>query len=133
MAMYYPQDVVIEMGPTGIRRGSHHQCYPNDYMPDRFVFTEQPQHYERSLTCRAGTVVLLHYEIIHRRMKNTLTDRFMMKLQFKRRVEPCEDSYLSNHFPSYDEVPVLDDNYDTSIDETARKIWDWLHNRKVYN
>nr|CAG4718035.1 unnamed protein product [Naegleria fowleri] len=138
MAMYYPQDTILEMGPTAIRRGTHFEGYSNDYVPDRYLFDQnQTKYREVSLTCRAGTIVMLHFEIVHRRMKNTLTNRFMMKFQFRRRQQPPTPGSrgLSNKMKAiastiqpYDEVNPIDDNYDHQfIDPLARKIWNWMH------
>ncbi|KAG2375099.1 hypothetical protein C9374_010103 [Naegleria lovaniensis] len=129
MAMYYPQDTTIEMGPTAIRRGTHYEGYSNDYVPDRYVFDQnQTKYREVALTCRAGTIVMLHYEIVHRRMKNTLTDRFMMKFQFRRRQQPPTACGLNASVQTYDEVDPIDTDYDHPfIDPLARKIWNWMN------
>src|SRR3989338_5939707 len=125
------------MGPTAIRRGSQYTGYATDYVPDRFVFEEQPEKHEVSLCCRAGSIVLLHYEIVHRRVKNTLTDRFMMKFQFRRRNPPTVNSWcydieqersLDLPCPKFDEIPLLETNYDKeNVEIHAKEIWKYLH------
>lgn len=124
MAMYYPQDTILEMGPTAIRKGTQYCCYSNDYVPDRLVYDpNQTKYREVNLTCRAGTIVVLNFEIDHRRVKNTLTDRFMIKYQFRRRNPPVSIPTC----PSYEEVPTIDTNYDQEfIDPKASIIWDYL-------
>ncbi|KAL9653531.1 hypothetical protein ABK040_016608 [Willaertia magna] len=142
MAMYYAQDTVLEMGPTGIRKNSHYTNYCNDYIPDRFVFDMEDkgvrkamdnneEFREMSLVCRAGSIAILHYDLVHRRMRNDLTDRFMIKFQFKRTIKPEDDPYLKENEKEkipFDEVPIIDNDYDKRVEPIAKECWNWIHN-----
>ncbi len=126
MAMYYPQDTFEEMGPTAIRRGSHLCDNSSSYVPDRLVFSGQDKFFEEKMTCPAGSIVLMHYDLVHRRTANTLADRYMFKMMFKRTEEPS-----ANHFdnvPEYSLVPEIDTFYRPEINEMGQETWKWLHN-----
>jgi hypothetical protein len=129
MAMYYPQDTFLEMGPTAIRRGSHLCDNSSSYVPDRLVFSGQEKFFEEHMTCPAGSIVLMHYDLVHRRTANTLADRFMFKMMFKRTAEPSAEDFTQ--VPSYDEVGVMDTNYHKEIDTLAREMWNWAHAKPV--
>ena len=80
--MYYPQDVSEEMGATAILPGSQ-------YLLDK----EDADWPEIKLTCRAGTVVVTHYDTYHRATQNVSDKmRYMMKYIVWRRSEPATHS-----------------------------------------
>ena len=82
MAMYYPQDVSVEMGPTGVVPGSHY--YNTGTGPADEV---------RS-AAEAGEVRIVHYDIWHRGTPNTSDrNRYMVKFLFTRMVEPESPSW----------------------------------------
>ncbi len=84
MAMYYPQDTPVEIGPTGVIPGSHYfesreeTVGGNGSVPDGFPASGE-----------AGTVAIIHFDLWHRAFPNQ-TDkvRYMMKFQFTRMSEP---------------------------------------------
>jgi HEAT repeat protein len=79
MIMYYPQELFDQIGPTGIIPGSH--C-----IAQRLGDIDQI-----GLPARgpAGTCVMIHYDIWHRKMKNfTNLKRFMVKFEFTRMSRP---------------------------------------------
>ena len=100
MAMYYPQDTPVEIGPTGVIPGSHYvesreeTVGGNGSVPDGFPASG-----------KAGTVTIIHFDLWHRAFPNQ-TDkvRYMMKFQFTRMSEPerpwwnrqCDDIDLGN-------------------------------------
>ena len=63
LAMYYPQDVSAELGPTVIMPGTHFRNAPTDRMATYANFREQVP-----LTVKAGTVAITHYDIWHARI-----------------------------------------------------------------
>jgi hypothetical protein len=79
LALYYPQDVEVENGPTQVLEGSQYHTWA----PDRSDQVQLP------FTGPAGSVMIIHYELWHRAMPN-LGDRnrFMMKFLFFRVNEP---------------------------------------------
>ncbi|KAL0486959.1 hypothetical protein AKO1_001275 [Acrasis kona] len=129
MAMYYPQDTIKESGPTQIRRGSHLCCNSISYVPDRLVFEEQRKYYEQSMVCPAGSIVLMHYDLVHRRAANTLADRFMFKMMFRRTKDPHEYSETAE-IPNFNDVKTLDDDHHADCVSYAKELWCWMYNQK---
>ena len=81
MVMYLPQDTFHENGPTGILPGSQfsHQRF-ND--ADKF---------EKEHVGKAGTCMLIHYDIWHHKKENFIgKDRFMVKFEFVRKNKPIK-------------------------------------------
>ncbi len=80
MAMYYPQDVTADMGPTGVTPGSQYFSSPESLAG----------HKELGVTGEAGTVILVHYDIWHRALRNhSGRNRYMLKFLFCRAAEPA--------------------------------------------
>ena len=79
MTMYYPQDVTADMGPTGVTPGSQN-------------FSSEESlagHKELGVTGEAGTVILVHYDVWHRALRNSSgRNRYMLKFLFCRAAEP---------------------------------------------
>ena len=93
LAMYYPQDVPAELGPTVIMPGTHFRNAPTDLMATYANFREQV-----ALTVKAGTVAITHYDIWHAAAANRGTKtRYMLKFLFSRGSEPKVPSW--NHHP----------------------------------
>ncbi len=93
LAMYYPQDVPAELGPTVIMPGTHFRNAPTDRMATYANFREQVP-----LTVKAGTVAITHYDIWHAAAANRGTKtRYMLKFLFTRGSEPKSPSW--NHHP----------------------------------
>ena len=106
MAMYYPQDVTVDMGPTGIVPGSHY----NNTGP-------RPADEVRS-TVEAGAVSIVHYDIWHRATPNTSDrNRYMVKFLFARMEEPESPSWNGgrDHW-----LPTGD-----MRDRMWSTMWDW--------
>ena len=79
MAMYYPQDVTADMGPTGVTPGS--QYFSSEEL--------LAGHSELGVTGEAGTVILVHYDVWHRALRNhSGRNRYMLKFLFCRATEP---------------------------------------------
>ncbi len=83
LALYYPQDVSLDMGPTGLLPGR--QYYDQISSPDSRHTTEAAE----GLCGPAGTVALVNFDAWHRAMANTSQHkRYMLKFQFARLAEP---------------------------------------------
>lgn len=112
LALYYPQDVTLDMGPTGLMPGRH-------YVPD--VSDPRLDHStEASLgVCGpAGTVAIVHNDAWHCKMVNTSANRrFMLKFLFERGAEPVPDP---------DAAPWEPDPADP-YDPVHADVWRWLH------
>ena len=109
MALYYPQDVPLERGPTGVVSGTHF----HNKISDADLRAELP------LTGEAGTVTIVHYDLWHRAMPNSTDQkRFMAKFLFTRMTEP--------------EAPTWDSQggeWDAD-DLKHRSMWNWHSGRR---
>ena len=98
LAMYYPQDVERNMGPTCILPGTHVLKALPERMASQGNFRDQ---YIASVP--AGSVVILHYDIWHAGTANTSERvRYMLKFLFQRTTNPSVPSW--NHDPANDFV-----------------------------
>ncbi len=93
LAMYYPQETTVDMGPTGVVPGS--QYYNTEF--GSAMADEVP------LPVPAGSVAIVNYDIWHRGMANTSDKkRYMIKLLFLRMEEPVAPSWDSRSTDSND-------------------------------
>ena len=94
LAMYYPQDVDSSMGPTALIPGSHLFRASTDRNASHGNFRDQVV-----ATVKAGSVLVLHYDIWHAGTANTSdTVRYMVKYLFERKSESTEPSW--DHDPA---------------------------------
>ncbi|CAF3646948.1 unnamed protein product [Rotaria sp. Silwood1] len=132
MAMYYPQDTTMEMGPTAIKPqsqynmmepkiGSHHKTLEN---PNK----KNDDQHDIYLVCTAGTVVLIHYDIVHRGTANRTNDshRFMFKFQFNRLEEPTQPTW--NHDPTNAYYDAADAGL---LQPIVKHVWNWMIGRAI--
>lgn len=113
MIMYFPQDTGIEKGPTAVMGGSQ-------------FLNQRPEQYceEVSADGKAGTFLLIHYDIWHRKMLNqTDLDRYMFKFEFTRLKPPVANGRTSNPWRR----PRLRSNGGPDMTPTWRSIWSWLN------
>ena len=114
LALYYPQDVNEEMGPTAILPGRQNYKSISDAEPDRTIEPPVP------LCGEAGTVSIVHFDGWHRAMANrTQKKRFMLKFQFARMREPEGPSWNCRNRSwkpvGGDTTPYLSED-----------VWNWL-------
>lgn len=84
MAMYYPQRVTAAMGPTGITPGSQYFSDPASLADLTEIGVEGD----------AGTVVIVHYDLWHRALRNDSgRSRYMLKFLFCRASEPTRPAW----------------------------------------
>ncbi|MCE9589460.1 MAG: phytanoyl-CoA dioxygenase family protein [Planctomycetes bacterium] len=84
LAMYYPQTVTPDMGPTVILPGTHFRNAPTDRMVN---YTNVKGC--RFLTVKAGTVAITHYDLWHAGTVNrSQRKRYMLKFLFDRKTAP---------------------------------------------
>ena len=89
LAMYYPQKVTEDMGPTALIPGTHFRNAPTDRMASYGNFKEQI-----FTTFDAGTVVIMHYDVWHAATANTSNkNRYMMKFLFDRQTDPISPNW----------------------------------------
>jgi hypothetical protein len=92
LAMYYPQNTTVDMGPTGVIPGTHYYNWLKGPIGvrERSDGTEG----EVPMAVDAGTVLIVHYDIWHRGMGNESDKkRYMMKFMFARMEEPRAPSW----------------------------------------
>jgi hypothetical protein len=107
MLFYYPQDTPLELGPTAVLPRS------------QYLNRDRPQGVEELPLCgEAGTVTIVHYDLLHRGMANTSDrTRYMAKFLFTRMTEPTAPTW--NHHNSAWE-PTGDPQ-----DSIWQHLWDW--------
>ena len=107
MLFYYPQDTPVELGPTAVIPKSQ-------YLNNDWPVGEE----ELALSGPAGTVVIVHYDMLHRGMANCAeTTRHMVKFLFTRMSEPST--------PSWDYQGTSWPSNDAPQDIIWQHMWDW--------
>ncbi len=132
LAMYYPQEVTPENGPTVILPGSHFRNAPTDRMA-----TYANIHGQVFLTVKAGTVAITHYDIWHAATLNRSDrPRHMLKFLFDRKSDPIQPGW--NHDPVHGpqiaqqqigEMVGPPSGYTSDYYkewQLRREMWDWL-------
>ena len=114
LALYYPQDTIEDMGPTGLLPGK--QFYKKVSHADPQLASEPAA----PLCGEAGTVSLVHFDAWHRATPNLSTKkRYMLKFQFARMQTPQGPSW--DHKRREWEGDTNDESRAISID-----VWNWL-------
>ncbi|MYB35909.1 MAG: hypothetical protein F4Y26_00640 [Gammaproteobacteria bacterium] len=109
MVMYFPQDTELVKGPTAVMAGSQHL----NQRPEG-ICTEVP------IAGAAGSFVLIHYDIWHRKMRNqTDLNRYMFKFEFTR-MAPPRRTQASPPWQRPEHTPPLD------LSPVWQATWDWL-------
>ena len=131
LAMYYPQDVTAEMGPTMILPGTQYRNAPTARMASYGVFDSQV-----ALSVKAGTVAITHYDLWHRATPNRSDrTRYMLKFLFDRTRKPEGPSWRAD--PERKEQtltdfirvwPPLDNQTDCYKHRLIwMDVWKWLY------
>ncbi|MBI2192515.1 MAG: phytanoyl-CoA dioxygenase family protein [Planctomycetes bacterium] len=130
LAMYYPQEVTEELGPTVIMPGTQFRNAPTSRMASYGNFRHQ-----KLLTVKAGTVVIAHYDLWHSGTANRGNrNRHMLKFIFDRVSEPVSPAW--DHDPSKDQR-IREDFTHTHLPSEGGsdaykqaalrfKVWNWL-------
>lgn len=122
MAMYYPQDVPLERGPTGVIPGSQ---YYESRVPTLPLPADAPKDTEGiglPTTGEAGSVILIHFDLWHRAFPNLSDqDRYMFKFQFTRMEEPT-----TAHWKRQATDIPLNGHSDHPRSPLWRQNWRWL-------
>jgi hypothetical protein len=130
LAMYYPQDVTPEMGPTLILPGTQYRNAPTARMASYGTFGSQ-----LALAVPAGTVAITHYDIWHRATPNrSERTRYMLKFLFDRGSEPLRPSWNADPearegiLPQFNRVWLPIDNQSDAYKHRVMwmNAWKWL-------
>ena len=108
MIMYFPQSTPVKKGPTAVMSGSQH-------------LNQQPKDYciPASISGKAGSLVMIHYDIWHRKMLNqTEMNRYMFMFEFCRLCQPEPVDRGEWLTPKRVVKPDLSPVW--------RSVWDWL-------
>ncbi|WP_127588758.1 HEAT repeat domain-containing protein [Paenibacillus koleovorans] len=111
MIFYYTQDVTLDMGPTAIMPGTQYfEKFPGDEAE-----TLLP-------TGKAGTMVLVHFDLWHRASINSSQlDRYMLKFQFVRLTAPASPTW--NHKSDRFDLPL---EAPAQLPDLWLDVWKWL-------
>ena len=138
LAMYYPQTVTKQMGPTVILPGSYIRNAPTDTMAN-YTNIRGAMY----LTVEAGTVAITHFDLWHAGTANTSDKpRHMLKFLFDRQSEPKAPSW--NHDPALGDrkaatkvadmvgppIGYCSDYYKEW--ELRKEVWLWLSGKDTY-
>lgn len=139
LAMYYPQDVTPDMGPTAVLPGTHFRNAPTDRMVNYTNIKGT-----RFLTVKAGTVAITHYDLWHAGTVNRSTRRrYMLKFLFDRQSEPRPGKASWNHDAAGGDKraqgmvgemvgPIQHYGSDYYKEwELRREMWEWYMGRPV--
>ncbi len=113
MAFYYPQDTTMAYGPTGVRPGSQY------YLSHAAAM----QHDEIPMVGSAGDLVIVHYDVWHRGLTNSLNkNRFMNKFLFCRASEPTAPTWKNESESLW---PPMSWGFNCDAAPIWNSIWDW--------
>ncbi len=120
MAMYYPQRVTADMGPTGITPGS--QYFSDPVSLERLT--------EIGVTGNAGTVIVVHYDLWHRALRNDSgRNRYMLKFLFCRASEPTRPSWDNREATWQTPAAYKGD----ALESLWEAMWRWNRGEQIYN
>eukprot|EP00026_Physarum_polycephalum_P006593 Phypoly_transcript_06641.p1 GENE.Phypoly_transcript_06641~~Phypoly_transcript_06641.p1 ORF type:complete len:553 (+),score=72.23 Phypoly_transcript_06641:62-1720(+) len=119
MAMYYPQDTPVVLGPTGISPTTQYSSL-QDTKKRHLDVTKIWGTKDVPLECKKGTVVLIHYDLWHKGTPNLGTiNRFMFKFQFMRMTPPMSPSW-QNTSPDF---PLKESHI---LAPLHLQVWKWM-------
>lgn len=121
MIFYYPQDVTLDMGPTGVMPGTQAHQERN--------FDQDETVEELKAEGGKGTFVLVQYDIWHRANANSSgKSRYMLKFQFVRTRAPQSPAWDTSA-PSFWQAPDRLTTAVPSHEVMWRENWNWLSGR----
>ncbi|MDX1931645.1 MAG: HEAT repeat domain-containing protein [Capsulimonadales bacterium] len=122
MAIYYPQDTPVELGPTGTVPGSQYFETRVPTLPLAADAPPDPEGIGLPGVGEAGTVLLIHFDLWHRAYPNhSDQERYMFKFQFTRMDEPSGPTWNRTS----EEIP-LGELADHPRAPIWRQMWRWL-------
>ena len=122
---YYPQDTTLAMGPTELLPGTqYYRCdhdlsnfnrgsYPNLNDQLNYWSTKPIQ-----LTCKAGTIMIMHYDLWHRALKcmEKDTSRLMLKfVAYRTHLPSMQQARSTIDLPSIPSIPSFPLAFNTNL------------------
>ena len=113
MALYFPQDTPIEIGPTAVMPGTHYYLSRNNDVSEvKFPACGE-----------AGTMIIIHYDMWHQATANlTEKNRFMLKFEFVRMQWPIEPTW-NNQQEDWKSIEGPEPANDQTI--MWEHLWNW--------
>ena len=128
LAMYYPQDVESNMGPTALIPGSHLFRSDRDRNASHGNFRDQV-----IATVKAGSILILHYDIWHAGTANTSNKiRYMVKYLFDRKSESDNPTWNHDSSNNADIIERLENDEAAIIQPSLRGKRNYLR-MKMWN
>eukprot|EP01126_Amoeba_proteus_P035619 TRINITY_DN3599_c0_g1_i24.p1 TRINITY_DN3599_c0_g1~~TRINITY_DN3599_c0_g1_i24.p1 ORF type:complete len:416 (-),score=59.85 TRINITY_DN3599_c0_g1_i24:1056-2303(-) len=127
MGMYYPQQTTLEMGPTAAKPGTQYYTIdPKRYTGKLPIHFKTDDRTDMMFTCEAGSVTIIHYDLIHKGTANLSNfGRYMFKFQFYRVEIPTSPSWQSSCGP-WTTLPATVSPRKKSLEPICVCIWEWL-------
>lgn len=128
MAMYYPQDAPVEIGPTGAIPGSQYYESRVASLPlSDDIAALDPDGIGLPVAGEAGSVILIHFDLWHRAFPNhTDKERYMFKFQFTRMDEPEPLPNQAHWKRDAAEIPLSAELAENPRSPLWRQMWHWL-------
>mmetsp|Transcript_16424 Transcript_16424/g.22795 ORF Transcript_16424/g.22795 Transcript_16424/m.22795 type:complete len:604 (+) Transcript_16424:125-1936(+) len=131
MAMYYPQDTPIVLGPTAVAPASQYLAMPaskdkrTGHLPPEWGSQPIP------MKCNAGSVALIHYDVWHKGTANAGDKlRFMFKFQFARMTEPIYNApswnNTSEEWPEAVAKNLIAKHKYADLTPVWKTVWNWM-------
>jgi len=132
--MYYPQQTLLEWGPTEVKPSSQYMSIDPQNYKEHFPNPnlKVSEGLDAPMISEEGAVVLIHYDIVHRAGWNkSKFNRYMFKFQFFRIEEPshptwnCTDTEWKTI--SKDDIGGnLSEETIKCMQPVCHSIWNWL-------
>ena len=116
IGFYFPHDTPLAMGPTRLQAGSYLWSSPQQHPLGVVV----PEH------VAAGTVMLVHFDMVHAGISNCSdSDRFMLKFVFNRMSNPSAPTWNNERSVWYGpETQSI-----TALTDAWQFLWGWMRGK----
>ena len=117
IAFYFPHDTPRRMGPTRIQAGSYLHARPSN---ENYMILPE--------FIPAGTVILLHFDMVHAGFSNLSDEtRYMFKFVFSRTSKPDKPDW-NNQSPTWNRPAAC--LVEEPLDAVWSDIWFWMQGRE---
>eukprot|EP01080_Neovahlkampfia_damariscottae_P004285 gene4285-7621_t len=129
MGFYYPQKTTIKMAPTEIKPQTQYSMIDPRNRVIKLDNKHRKVDKEKDIifTCEAGTILIIHYDLVHRGTSNkSSNDRFMFKFQFSRTEFPLKPTWNSQNLIW--KTPI---NMNPLFERIGEHVWNWMCGNEV--